>query len=40
MMLRARYLADIDCWGEVRGKPIKPDAIYRVVSDKLAQGRR
>jgi 2-oxoglutarate ferredoxin oxidoreductase subunit alpha len=40
MMLRARYLADIDCWGEVRGKPIKPDAIYRVVSDRLAQGRR
>jgi 2-oxoglutarate/2-oxoacid ferredoxin oxidoreductase subunit alpha len=40
MMLRARYLADIDCWGEVRGKPIKPDAIYRVISDKLAQGGR
>ena len=40
MMLRARYLADIDCWGEVRGKPIKPEAIYRVISDKLAQGGR
>jgi 2-oxoglutarate ferredoxin oxidoreductase subunit alpha len=40
MMLRSRYLADIDCWGEVRGKPIKPDAIYRVISDKLAQGGR
>jgi len=40
MMLRARYLADVDCWGEVRGQPIKPDAIYRVISNKLALGRQ
>lgn len=40
MMLRARYLADVDCWSEVRGQPIKPDAIYRVISNKLVQGRR
>jgi len=40
MMLRARYLADVDCWSTVRGQPIKPDAIYRVISDKLQQGRR
>ena len=40
MMLRARYLADVDCWSEVRGQPIKPDAVYRVISNKLAQGRQ
>jgi len=40
MMLRARYLADVDCWSEVRGQPIRPDAIYRVISNKLVQGKR
>jgi 2-oxoglutarate ferredoxin oxidoreductase subunit alpha len=40
MMLRARYLADVDCWSEVRGQPIKPDAIYRVISNKLVQARQ
>jgi len=40
MMLRARYLADVDCWSEVRGQPLKPDAVYRVLSNKLAQGRQ
>ena len=40
MMLRARYLVDIDCWGEVRGQPLKPDAVCRVISNKLVQGRR
>ncbi len=24
MMLRARYLVDVDCWSEARGQPIKP----------------
>jgi 2-oxoglutarate ferredoxin oxidoreductase subunit alpha len=40
MMLRSRYLADVDCWSEVRGQGIKPDAIYRVISNKLVQGKR
>jgi len=41
MMLRARYLVDIDCWSEVRGQPIKPGTIERVLRDKLkAKGRR
>ena len=40
MMLRSRYLADVDCWSEVRGQPIKPDTIYRVISNKLVQGKR
>jgi 2-oxoglutarate ferredoxin oxidoreductase subunit alpha len=35
MLLRARYLVDVDCWSEVRGAPIKPDSIRRVLLDKL-----
>ena len=27
MLLRARYLVDVDCWSEVRGRPIKPGTI-------------
>ena len=36
MMLRARYLVDVDCWSEVRGEPIKPGTICRVMREKLA----
>jgi 2-oxoglutarate ferredoxin oxidoreductase subunit alpha len=35
MLLRARYLVDVDCWSEVRGAPIKPASIRRVLLDKL-----
>jgi 2-oxoglutarate ferredoxin oxidoreductase subunit alpha len=35
MLLRARYLVDVDCWSEVRGQPIKPNSIRRVLIDKL-----
>ena len=31
MMLRSRFLVDIDCWSEARGQPIKPSDICRVV---------
>ncbi len=34
-MLRARCLVDIDCWGEVKGQPIKPGSIERVIRQKL-----
>ncbi len=37
MLLRARYLIDVDCWSEVRGQPIKPDTIRRVIRGKLAR---
>jgi 2-oxoglutarate ferredoxin oxidoreductase subunit alpha len=37
MLLRARYLVDVDCWSEVRGQPIKPDTIARVIRAKLQQ---
>jgi 2-oxoglutarate ferredoxin oxidoreductase subunit alpha len=35
MLLRSRYLVDVDCWSEVQAKPIKPNSIRRVVLDKL-----
>jgi len=35
ILLRSRYLVDIDCWSEVRGQPIKPGTIRRVMMDKL-----
>ena len=35
MLLRARYLIDFDCWSEVRGQPIKPGVVRRVISEKL-----
>jgi 2-oxoglutarate ferredoxin oxidoreductase subunit alpha len=35
MLLRSRYLVDIDCWTEVRGQPIKPGTICRVIRERL-----
>ena len=37
MLLRARYLVDVDCWSEVRGQPIKPATIREVIRRKLVQ---
>jgi 2-oxoglutarate ferredoxin oxidoreductase subunit alpha len=37
MLLRARYLVDVDCFSEVRGQPIRPSTIRRVISGKLAR---
>ena len=37
MLLRARYLVDVDCWSEVRGQPIKPGTLCQVFRAKLAQ---
>jgi len=34
-MLRARYLVDVDCWSESRGRPIKPSAICSEVRARL-----
>jgi len=36
MMLRARYLVDVDCWSQTRGQPIKPSEVVRVLRAKLA----
>jgi len=35
MLLRSRYLVDVDCWSEVRGQPIKPGTICRVIRERL-----
>jgi len=40
MLLRARYLVDVDCWTEVRGQPIKPGSICRVIREKLKPGAK
>ncbi|MDR0576729.1 MAG: 2-oxoacid:acceptor oxidoreductase subunit alpha [Candidatus Accumulibacter sp.] len=34
-LLRARYLVDVDCWTEVRGQPVKPGTIRKVLLAKL-----
>jgi len=36
-LLRARYLVDIDCWGEARGQPLKPGGIASAARRKLEQ---
>lgn len=37
LLLRARYLVDVDCWSEVTGQPIKPARIERVLREKLPE---
>ncbi len=34
-LLRARCLVDVDCWGEVRGRPIKPSTVEQILREKL-----
>jgi 2-oxoglutarate ferredoxin oxidoreductase subunit alpha len=36
-LLRAKYLLDVDCWSEVRGQPIKPGTIIRVIRQKIQE---
>jgi 2-oxoglutarate ferredoxin oxidoreductase subunit alpha len=40
MLLRARYLVDVDCWTEVRGQPIKPGTMCRVIRERLNPKKR
>ena len=40
ILLRSRYLIDVDCWSEVRGQPIKPGTIRRVMLQKLNSKRK
>jgi 2-oxoglutarate ferredoxin oxidoreductase subunit alpha len=35
ILLRSRYLVDIDCWSEVRGRPLKPSTLRQVLLAKL-----
>ena len=40
MLLRSRYLVDVDCWSEVKGQPIKPSMIRAAILRKLADAVR
>lgn len=40
MMLRSRYLVDVDCWSQTRGQPIKPSTICSVIRKKLSSEAR
>jgi 2-oxoglutarate ferredoxin oxidoreductase subunit alpha len=35
LMLRSRYLVDVDCWSEARGQPIKPGDVVKAIRAKL-----
>ncbi len=35
MLLRSRYLVDIDCWSECRGTPLKPNTVRRLILERL-----
>jgi 2-oxoglutarate ferredoxin oxidoreductase subunit alpha len=37
MMLRSRFLVDVDCWTQSRGQPIKPSSVVQVLRDQLAR---
>ncbi|MBM3557752.1 MAG: 2-oxoacid:acceptor oxidoreductase subunit alpha, partial [Alphaproteobacteria bacterium] len=40
MVLRSRYLVDVECWTEVKGQPIKPNTVTAVLLDRLAAYRK
>ncbi|WP_319530685.1 2-oxoacid:acceptor oxidoreductase subunit alpha [uncultured Cohaesibacter sp.] len=37
MLLRSRWLVDVDCWGNARGQPLKPAAIKQAALAKLGK---
>ncbi len=39
MLLRSRFLVDVDCWCEVTGKPLKPGTIEKVLKQRLKGGQ-
>ena len=40
MLLRSRYLVDVDCWSEARGQPIKPGIVCDAIRAKLQGAQR
>jgi len=38
MLLRARYLVDVDCWTRVLGEPLRPNAIFNAIREKMPEG--
>jgi 2-oxoglutarate/2-oxoacid ferredoxin oxidoreductase subunit alpha len=39
MMLRSRFLVDVDCLSEARGQPIKPASVVKALRAKLEEGK-
>jgi 2-oxoglutarate ferredoxin oxidoreductase subunit alpha len=39
MMLRSRYLVDVDCWSEARGAPIKPANLVGTLRAWLGEAK-
>ena len=37
-LLRARFLVDVDCWSEVKGRPTKPGTVARIIRERLPSG--
>jgi len=37
LLMRGRFLVDLDCWGESRGQPLKPGAIVAAALARLQQ---
>ena len=35
LLLRSRFVVDIDCWSQARGQPIKPGTLVEVIRKKL-----
>jgi len=35
-LLRGRFLRDVDCWCEVKGQPIKPGTVEKVIRERLS----
>ncbi|MCB2153262.1 2-oxoacid:acceptor oxidoreductase subunit alpha [bacterium] len=35
LLLRARYLVDVDCWSHVHGQPIKPEEVEQMIERRL-----
>jgi 2-oxoglutarate ferredoxin oxidoreductase subunit alpha len=40
LMLRSRFLVDVDCWSEARGQPIKPGTVCEIVRRRLDREER
>ncbi len=34
-LIRGRYLVDVDCWSEVKGRPSKPGAIEQMIRERV-----
>ncbi|MHC4150427.1 MAG: 2-oxoacid:acceptor oxidoreductase subunit alpha, partial [Planctomycetota bacterium] len=37
LLLRARYLVDVDCWSKVEGRPLKPGDIEAMIRQRLTE---